>query len=148
MFIGTISDTKLASKLHPLLNTFFEFVNTHDFDTLPLGRIEIQGDDIFVNNVEVQGVRAENQPLEMHRKYIDVHVLLRGNETIGWKPIERIAALSQEYNEDGDCALSQDTPDTYVTLTPGDFCIVFPEDPHAPAISEGPIRKLIGKIKL
>jgi beta-galactosidase beta subunit len=35
-----------------------------------------------------------------------------------------------------------------VQLKKGEFCIVYPEDPHAPAISNGKIRKLIGKVKV
>ena len=33
-------------------------------------------------------------------------------------------------------------------MQPGEFAIVYPEDPHAPVIGEGKIRKLIGKVKL
>ena len=31
---------------------------------------------------------------------------------------------------------------------PGQFVIVYPEDPHAPVIGSGKIRKLIAKVKL
>ena len=100
-------------------------------------------------NLDIQnGADINNQPLEMHRKYIDVHVLLGGTEKIGWRPIEDILTYSQDYDEASDCALSNDTPQFYVDMRPGDICIVYPEDPHAPAISDGAIRKLIGKVKL
>ena len=148
MFIGTMSDVRLASKLHPKFKEFFDFVKSHDFEKIPLGRVEIDGDDVFVNNVLVDGVDASVQPLEMHREYIDVHVLLAGKERIGYKPLERIKTFSKEYSAEGDCALSTDEPDFHIDMEPGDFCIVFPEDPHAPAISDGKIRKLIGKIKV
>lgn len=148
MFIGTTSDVGLASKLHPQIKKFFDFVATHDFEELPLGKIAIDGDNVFVMNLNIDGIEADKQPLEMHQNYIDVHVVIDGIEQIGWKPIERVSSYSQLYNEDVDCALSMDKPDFYISLRPGDFCIVFPEDPHAPAISNSKIRKLIGKVKI
>ncbi len=33
-------------------------------------------------------------------------------------------------------------------LRPGQFCIVYPEDAHAPMIGEGTERKLICKVRL
>lgn len=148
MFIGTITDIDLPTKLHPRLNSFFNFVKLNNLNDLPLGRLNIQGDEIFVNNLLLDGNAENHQPLEMHCDYIDVHILLDGSERIGWKPLSRIKTYSQEYSKKDDCALSQDTPDFYVDLHPGDYCIVFPEDAHAPAISCGKIRKLIGKIKI
>jgi len=36
--------------------------------------------------------------------------------------------------------------DTYIELLPDDFVIVYPEDAHAPNISDGQIRKLVAKV--
>lgn len=148
MQIGKLNQSCRIETIHPLFKELFDFVKSHDFNDFPLGKVEVKGDDIFIMNSDVDGVPAQKQPLEMHRMYIDVHILLNGNERIGWKPIEEIEHYTREYNTDGDCALSDDAPRFYVDLNPGEFCIVFPEDAHAPAISSGKIRKLIGKVKL
>ncbi len=148
MEIGSLDNTKRAEKLHPGLVKLFEFIKDTDFNKLPSGKIEVDGDDIFVMNLDIDGASQDIQPLEMHRIYIDVHILLNGEEKIGWKPISEITHYTQEYDETGDCALSDDTPRFYVDLHPGEYCIVFPEDTHAPAIGNGRIRKLIGKVKI
>ena len=148
MIVGNLKHTDRIVGLHPLFSALFDFVASHDFDALPKGKVEILGDELFVMNNELQGVAQETQVLEMHRKYIDVHILLEGNERIGWKAIDDIKHLTKEYDAEGDCALSDDASTTWVDLLPGEFCIVWPEDPHAPAISNGRIRKLIGKVKL
>ena len=44
MFIGTLKDAERCFPLHPGLKTLFDFVAANDFDALPLGRIEINGD--------------------------------------------------------------------------------------------------------
>ena len=149
MFIGKLKNISRIKSLHPAFKTLFNFIENHDFNKLPLGKVEIDGDNVFVMNLDIQkGAELEQQPLEMHRKYIDVHILLGGSEKIGWRPIEDILTYSQKYDESCDCALSNDAPQFYVDMHPGDVCIVYPEDPHAPAISEGTIRKLIGKVKI
>lgn len=148
MEIGNLRNTERAELLHPALKKLFDFIKSTDFNKLPKGKIIVDDDNLFVMNLEIPGASEQSQPLEMHRTYIDVHILLDGDEKIGWKPLDEITHYTQEYSEDGDCALSDDTPRFYVKLHPGEYCIVFPEDPHAPAISEGIIRKLIGKVKI
>lgn len=148
MEIGKINKTELAEKLHPALKTLFDFIKQTDFDNLEYGKIQVEGDNIFVMNLNIPGKSKEEQPLEMHRDYIDVHVLINGQESIGWKPLSEISTFTQEYEKDSDCALSTENPRFYVDLIPGEYCIVFPDDAHAPAISSGQIRKLIGKVKI
>ena len=41
-----------------------------------------------------------------------------------------------------------DKPDTYFQFKAGQFAIFYPEDVHAPMIGEGPIKKLVVKVKL
>ena len=148
MIISNLQNSGRVESLHPLFKKLFDYVKTHDPLHTPCGRIELEGDKLFVNNVNPTCVAADNQVLELHREYIDVHILLEGKETIGWKAIEELTHEQQPYQAESDCALYTDKPTTYVDLLPGQFVIVFPEDPHAPLIGEGKIRKLIGKVKI
>lgn len=146
MVIGKIDQSFRVEPMHPLFKQAFDYIKRTDFDKLPLGRIELDGDRLYINHVDTAGADASTQPLEMHRRYIDIHVLLAGSESIGWKPIEEIENYTQPYAATGDCALSDDRPRFMASLNPGEYCIVFPEDTHAPAISKGEIHKLIVKV--
>ena len=115
---------------------------------MPLGKIEIQGSDVYVVNVRTVGVAPQKQLLEMHQKYIDVHIALADGESIGWKAIEDLKHYTKEYTESDDCALSDGAPEYFVPLKKGEFAIVYPEDAHAPAVGDGEIVQLIGKIKI
>lgn len=148
MIISNLQNSERIESLHPLFKQLFDYVKTHDLLHTECGRIELAGDDLFINNVNPTCVSASDQVLEVHRDYIDVHILLEGKERIGWKALEDVTDLKQAYQKEGDCALYSDTPTLFVDLLPGQFLIVFPEDPHAPVIGEGKIRKLIGKVKL
>lgn len=148
MIVCNIEDLGRLESLHPLFKTLFDYVKNHDLLKTPLGRIELQGNDLFINNSEPLCVKAEEQVLEIHRQYIDVHVLLEGSETIGWKALGEIQHICKAYDEAADYELSDDRSTTFVTLHPGQCLIAFPEDPHAPIIGEGKIRKAIGKVRL
>ena len=147
MIVSNLQNSQRVEQLHPLFKELFDYVKSHDLLHTECGRIEIKGDDLFINNVNPTCVPAEKQVLELHHDYIDVHILLEGKETIGWKAIEDLTDQVKPYEKDGDCALYSDRPTAWAELTPGQFMIVFPEDPHAPIIGEGKIRKLIAKVK-
>lgn len=148
MIVSNLQNSARVESLHPLFKALFDYVKTHDLLHAEPGRIEIKGDDLFINNVNPECVERDKQVLEVHRDYIDVHILLEGAETIGWKAIEDLTSETKPYEKEGDCALYSDTPTTFVDLLPGQFAIVFPEDPHAPVIGRGKIRKLIAKVKM
>ena len=135
MVLSNLQHSGRVESLHPLFKTVFDYVKSHDLLNTPCGRIELQGDDLFINNVNPECVAADKQVLEVHRQYIDIHIEDCTNET---KP----------YDAEADSALYAEPASAYVKLHPGEFLIVWPEDPHAPVIGEGKIRKLIVKVKL
>lgn len=149
MLFGTLAHSSRIEALHPAFAQVFAYIKANDLLHAPLGRIELDGDRVFINNSLVEQPRQQaEQVLEAHRQYLDIHVLLDGKERIGWKAIEACGEPSSPYNETDDYLLVDEPADAYVDLRPGDFAIVYPEDAHAPIISDVPIRKLVVKIKL
>ncbi|MBM6889251.1 YhcH/YjgK/YiaL family protein [Bacteroides caecigallinarum] len=148
MIVTNLNNTERIEALHPLFKKLFDYVKTHDILNTPCGRIDIDGDNLYINNVNPECIPAEKQVLEVHRDYIDVQILLQGKETIGWKALEDSKAEIKPYEKEGDCALYSDIPTTWIHLVPGQMAIFFPEDAHAPVIGEGKIRKMIAKVKL
>lgn len=148
MIVGNLGHTERYECLHPSLKKLFDFVNSANFDALPLGRVDVDGDNLYVMNLDINGVSSQGQPLEAHRDYMDVHILLDGEEQIGWKDIEDVRSFTQPYNPAADCALSADPPAFYANLRPGQFALMWPDDAHAPGVGKGRIRKLVGKLKL
>jgi YhcH/YjgK/YiaL family protein len=67
---------------------------------------------------------------------------------MGWKPRHSCILPKGEYSEEKDVLFFNDEPDMFFTLHPGQFAIFFPEDVHAPLISEGDVKKLIIKVKV
>ena len=87
--------------------------------------------------------------LEEDVEHIDIQVLLKGRERIGWLPRAQCQEPQAPYDKEKDVIFFEDTPASYVDLVPGDFVILYPEDAHAPLIGGGgAVSKLVVKIRL
>ena len=148
MILTSSKDFSRYISLNPGFAALADYLSSHDLLAEELGRIVVDGDNVFINNISVNGLAVSDQPLEMHRRYIDVHILLKGEEWIGIKQLSDVQSFSGEYDEAGDCRLSAERATNYIQLNPGDMLVCFPEDAHAPAIGPGPIRKAIAKVKV
>ena len=146
MILTDLKNLRRYKCLNEHFTTLISYLESSELLAASLGRITVDGDNVFINNICVSGVPRESQVLEMHKKYIDVHILLEGSETIGVKLLAQINSFSKEYDEDGDCLISEEQADYYINMIPGCIMICFPEDAHAPAIGNGVIRKAIAKV--
>jgi YhcH/YjgK/YiaL family protein len=96
----------------------------------------------------VQGKTREAARLECHRKYIDIQLVLEGDEEMGWKPLADCLNPVSDYSAEKDIQFFHDAPASWVAVPPEHFTIFFPEDAHAPLVARqgGMIRKVIFKI--
>ena len=148
MIIGKIKESERIEKLHPLFKKLFDYIKTNDLLLKETGRIELEGEELFINNCDVEMMPREEQILEIHRKYIDIHIPLTVPETIGWRPTSDLTNPREEFDEEKDCAVYEAPASTYTLVKPGEFLIAYPEDAHAPLIGKGRLRKAIVKVKL
>lgn len=147
MIYGKISDSARYEGINRHLGRLFKFVRENDLSKFPTQRIVLDGDNLFINMAEAELKSAGDQKLEVHRKYIDVHFPLTGEEICGITHINDLSVGSDApFNEEDDFALYNEKARNYITVRPGEFYIVFPEDAHAPIIGEGKIKKAIAKV--
>ncbi len=114
MIYSTLAESKLIESLHPKFKQLFDYVKEHDLLHQETGRITLDGDNLFINNVNPQLVTAEEQVLEVHQRYVDVHIPLDKAETIGIKPLINCTNLQSEFNSEDDYALYSDKPTNYL----------------------------------
>ena len=146
MVIDTIDKLSFYVGLNPLFQDIVDFLKTNDLNKLEEGKHFIKEKDLFVNIQVAKGKTKEEAKLETHRRMIDIQIPLSGEETFGFTPLCDLPEL--EYNEEKDIIKYDGPADTYVTCKPGEVAICFPQDGHAPCISNEPsIRKAIFKVK-
>lgn len=113
------------------------------------GRHEIDGNNLYVNIDEYVTKNVSESKPEAHRKYIDIQIVLSGNEKIGYANINSGKSIA-EYNNEKDIEFL-DANCEYIKADSSRFFIFFPEDIHHPCISDGEkshIIKAVFKIKI
>jgi biofilm protein TabA len=148
MILDTLSNAARYHTIHRHFRRALEFLSTRDFGSIPPGRIDLEGADLYAM-ISVQPGKAPGEALlEAHRKYIDIQYLISGEESMGWRDLRECRMVQQEYNTDKDIAFFADKPSFWMTAHPGTFVVFFPEDAHAPLVGTGSIRKVVMKIAL
>lgn len=145
MIIDTLENLEKYVSLNPLFKDVVEFINSNSLSCLEVGKHTIKGSDLFVNIQMAKGKTKDAAVLETHKKMIDIQIPLSSPETYGYTPICNLPEA--EYNEEKDITKYKGVADTYVTCKPGEFAVFFPQDGHAPCISdETEIKKAIFKV--
>ena len=148
MIHSTLDESACYESLHPRFKEAFDYIKSHDLRAMEPQRLELRGEELFINRIDAPSNPQDEQPIEAHESYIDIQVLLEGRERIGWLPRAKCLSPRAPYDESKDIIFYHDQPTSYVDLLPGDFVILFPEDGHAPFIGDGsPISKLIVKVR-
>ena len=147
MIIDTIDKLSDYVELNPLFADVVEFLKANDLQTLEPGKYPIKGDDVFLNLQVAKQRTKDTAFLETHIKMIDIQIPISCAETFGYTPLCDLPPF--EYNAEKDITKYGETKaQTYVTVKPGQFAIFFPQDGHAPCITNVPeIKKAIFKIK-
>ena len=147
MILDKLSNAGLYVNVHPLFEKAFEFLNSNDLATLPLGKIELDGSNLVVNVVEVDGKTPEAARMETHNNFIDIQVPVSGVEVMGWKPTADLSVVTDPYNTEKDLTFYADKAYNMLNVHPLEFAVFFPEDGHQPGIAEGKLKKIIVKVK-
>jgi YhcH/YjgK/YiaL family protein len=146
MILSTLADANRYLDLHPLFARAFEFLCSTDLKTLTPGKHGVQGEQIFAIVEACQGRTRAEAKLECHRRYIDIQLVLAGVDEMGWKPVSECGDPATDYDAARDIRFFNDAPSSWVVTPAGSFCLFFPDDAHAPLVSEGHIRKVVMKI--
>ena len=148
MIIDTLANAGRYKNLHPRFAKAFEYIQGQSLASLEPGKYPVEGTDIHASVSNKDGLKAADAKFEAHNNYIDIQVCIAGAEQMGWKPRGDCKSPRADYDAAKDVIFYTDAPDTYFSLEPGQFAIFYPEDVHAPMIGEGPIKKLVVKVKL
>lgn len=148
MIIDTIDNLGKYVALNPLFADVVEFLKTNNLQIMETGKYPIKDKDLFLNLTVAKGRGKEAAVLETHIDMIDIQIPLSCEETFGYTPLCDLPAF--EYNAEKDITKYGETlAQTYVTLKPGQMAIFFPQDGHAPCISDqAEIKKAIFKVKI
>ncbi len=146
MIIDQIGNAARYAAMHPGFAAAFDFLRSQDLGSLPLRRVELQGDALFALVQEYPNKPESEGFWEAHRRYIDLQYIVSGRERIGWAPLSRMSLKS--HDEARDLSLLEGSGEL-MSLQGGDFMLLWPEDAHMPGLQvagQETVRKVVFKI--
>ena len=150
MIIDTLAAAAKNALYPPVIRNALQAVIAQDPLSLPAGKYTVDGDNLFFTVAEGETRPLAEQRPEYHRQYIDIHIVLKGEEIIGAgnKGLEIVEdGAFNDAHDIGFC--TQISSETLIHLHPEEIAIVFPGELHRPMSSLGagaPLRKIIVKI--
>ncbi len=143
-------DLSLYAKLNPYFATAFEDIKKIIAEKTEVGKYIIKEDEYFYMVQEYEAKEPENAKFEVHDLFIDIQVVLEGEEEIRFDEVERLQPGIEPKGDNRYFKIDSDTCDTAI-LTAGELAIIFPGEPHAPGIKHSEdkknVRKIVFKIK-
>jgi YhcH/YjgK/YiaL family protein len=133
------------------LERAFEYLAGTDLAALPLGRTAIEGDDVYVTVTEAGTRPPEQVRFESHRRYIDIQLVVQGQEAIEVAPAASLTVV-EPYDAAKDIEFYA-VPESRrtIALRAGDFAVFAPGDGHRPSLHlDGPhvSRKAVVKVSV
>lgn len=145
MILDKIENLKMYKPVLDSADKIYDFIC--DFIKAPKenGRYELDGKDLYAN-IDSYETKPENGALfEAHKKYIDLQVIMTGEEKIGWASPDALKP-DGDFNEEKDIGFFNGAEDSWITVKNGNFVILFPEDAHKPCITVDGNSKFVKKI--
>jgi YhcH/YjgK/YiaL family protein len=146
MIADTLRNAHLYRDLSPRIAMALTFLRSTDLAGTGVGTIEIEGPRVYAIFQEYETLPLPQGAWEAHRQYIDLQCVVAGTERIGYANAGRLTPGAYDPTRDFQPLSGEGD---YLTLGPGDFMILFPEDAHMPRIAAGApatVRKVVVKI--
>lgn len=132
MICENIKQAKDYSSINKNFIKAFEFLKKQNLKELAIGKYEIEGDEIFALIQEYTTQSPNDKKWESHEKYIDIQMMIDGEETMGYVPIDCLK-ISEDLRPEQDLIFYDETEKgAYIKFNSGDYAIFFPEDGHKP----------------
>ena len=132
MIFGNMNNLNEYTFLSEAVKECFSFAKEHKLVEFENGKHEIDGERLFVNIVEYTTKNAEERFWEAHKKYLDVHLMLDGEEQIDLNFLSNMDV--KEFVEADDFVPMDGEKNSSVVLRNADFLICYPQDGHRTAV--------------
>lgn len=128
MIYARNNDARTYRGIHPNLDLALEHITPEFLDSVGYEKVQLKGDDVYATRFTYETVPEEESFFEAHKKYLDIHIMVEGSEGVEVAPPGEL----QEFDrvEANDFYAYRGPAHYRLTLAPGNFLVVFPNDAH------------------
>jgi YhcH/YjgK/YiaL family protein len=123
-----------------------DYITKTGFEGLKEGKNEVS-DNVYI--VKIIGDKKSDfeGTIEVHNDWIDIHIPLTDDEIIVYKSRSECTNVEKEYDADNDYMLYNEEDLAQYVLPIGYFSIIDTEMCHMAMLGEGPLEKLVVKVR-
>ncbi len=151
MILDRVENARFYASLHKRFEKAFAVLKDPETGHKPDGRYPVHGENLFYIVQHYTTRPADQSRFESHRKYIDIQVLLAGQEMLGYAPRAGLETV-EPYSDEKDIMFHRaGVISARVRLEPGLFCLLYPHDAHLPSCQlacPAEVHKVVFKIRL
>ena len=145
MIFDQLSNVENYRGLFPHLDTAIDYIMHHDLHSLPLGRTEVAGSDVYINVMEASAGPVDTKQYEFHKHYMDIQIDLEGTERVLTGDGAHMEIIS--YDPGVDCGFAHCRNLADCLIGPGNFILCMAEEPHMPGASHK-LKKCVFKVHI
>ena len=145
MILAKREDAACYRGIHPALDRALSLLTDDFLRTVTPEVLRLDGDALYVSRCDYVTLPEEETFFEAHRRYLDIHVLLSGEERVDIARPDTLELFEQR----DDFYAYRGGAEQSVVLRSNNFLVVFPGDAHRIKIqSHGPcaVSKAVFKI--
>ena len=115
--------------IHPSLDLALEHITPEFLAALRDNqRVELNGDLVYCTRFTYETIPQEESFFEAHRRYLDIHIMVEGEERVDVNRPEDLKLTDAQEGNDFYAYQGESWHST--VLKPGEFLVVFPGDAH------------------
>ena len=145
MILDKLTEAKAYRGIHPRLDAVMDRLNEGFLSTVGPVTEQLEGEALYVTRFTYETLPLEDTFFEAHRKYLDVHLMMEGEERVELASPDGLELFEHQ----GDFYAYRGQAEQSLILRPGSFLVVFPEDAHRIKIQvNGPktVSKVVFKV--
>ena len=151
MIYDELKNIKTYKGINKNLDKAIDFIVEKKYLDADFGKNIVDDDKIYFDYPETVSTRENiDLELEYHKKYIDIHIVLEGEEIIVYTPFEDCIE-TKSYNVEEDYGLVKGKAQAELILNGKNFLLFFPEEPHLALLkidTPKEIKKVIFKVEI
>ena len=143
MIFDDLSHIELYYHLNKLLSDSFDFIRSNKFSFQNPHTCGIGTEGIYAIPQEYTPKMKADRPIESHRKYIDIQVMMEGMEYLRYadKNTLHFCGYDEEHDTEQLTGIL-----TFLPFSKNNFVVLFPQDAHMPRVKARGSTKTVKKV--
>ncbi len=145
MIIDAIKNLDRYKGLSLNMDLAIEYIRAAPLSETPLGHTVVADERVHFNHFQyTTAEKTDGSLFEAHQRYLDLHVVLSGQELVAVTPIEALEQVEERPDEDS--VMYRGEGVLHFPITTGQFVLLYPGEGHLPRLAIDGVNSNVDKV--